>query len=514
MVGKIIFWIDEAYIPYCMANFLQKKTNLEFYAIFDINYVTQNFFRSQKIVKFKKIWFLRDYLSTYQKKPNIDYLTKFEEKHKINLWTLAFSERRFYHYNEYRKFTHDEILSITEEQCRFYEQVLDEIKPDFMIIAGKDLHRNYLFGEICKAMGIKILLLNSTRFPDFLTISDGYDKLDDFYKNDKSNHEIETTPIENLEEYLETYTAHKFTMKFIDKKFSEKKFQLSIWNILMRHLKFFIFICNDEYRKFYENWGHTRLKFLTKKDFVLPFIAKRWYRGTFLDKNATKKIDSSQPFVFFPLQLEPERSLLFFSPFFTNQIEIIRSIAKSLPVSHKLFVKEHYSMKIEAWRKRSFYKEILEMPNVELVHPTVKPKILLKNCSMVVTITGTAGLEAGFYKKPSIVFADVSYSYLPFVHRIKKIEELPNMIRTCLKTNYDFSSLTHYINQINKNSFKFDFLHILHEIAIHLTGYNGMTKEIHISEQQMNKFLNDHKNEFDLLAEEHLKKIKKLQSQN
>jgi len=88
------------------------------------------------------------------------------------------------------------------------------------------------------------------------------------------------------------------------------------------------------------------------------------------------------------------------------------------------------------------------------------------------------------------------------------------MIRTCLKTSYDFSSLAHYINQINKNSFKFDFIHLLQETATHLTGYNGMTKEIPISEKQMNKFLNDHKNEFDLLAEEHIKKIKKLQSQN
>jgi len=514
MVGKIIFWIDAGYIPYCIAKFLQKKTNLEFYAIFDINYVTQHFFRNQKIVNFKKTWFFRDYLSSHPKKPNLDYLSRFEEKYKINLWTMAFSERRFYHYNEYRKFTHDEILSITEEQCRFYEKVLDEVKPDFLIIGGKDLHRNYLFGEVCKAKGIKTLLLNSTRFQDFLTISDGYDKLDDFYKNDEPNHEIETTPIENLEEYLETHTAHKRTMRFVDNKYSDQKFKLSAWDILMRHLKFLIFICNTEYRNFYENWGQTRLKFLTTKDFVIPFIIKRWYRGAFLDKNATKKINTSQPFVYYPLQFEPERSLLFFSPFFTNQIENIRTIAKSLPISHKLYVKEHYSMKMQAWRKRSYYKKILEMPNVELVHPTVNPKILLKNCSLVVTITGTSGLEAGFYKKPSIVFADVSYSDLPFVHRIKNIEELPNVIRTCLKTSFDFSSLARYINKMNKNSFKFDFIHLLQEISSNLTGYNGMTKEVSISEQQMNKFLNNHKNELDFLADEYLKKIKKLQSQN
>jgi len=88
------------------------------------------------------------------------------------------------------------------------------------------------------------------------------------------------------------------------------------------------------------------------------------------------------------------------------------------------------------------------------------------------------------------------------------------LIRTCLNTKYDFSSLSQYINKINKNSFKFDRLYLTQEIASNLTGYNGMTKEVSISEQQMNKFLDDHKNELDFLADEYLKKIKKLQSQN
>ena len=73
MVKKIIFWIDESYIPFFMAKFLQKKINFDFYVIFDINYVTQKYFRNQKLVNFKQVWFFRDYLSSHSKKPNIDY---------------------------------------------------------------------------------------------------------------------------------------------------------------------------------------------------------------------------------------------------------------------------------------------------------------------------------------------------------------------------------------------------------------------------------------------------------
>jgi len=509
---KIIFFIDDGLIQFGIARFLQEKSDYDFFAIYDVNHITKPFFEQQKLVHFKKTWFLRDHLPEKVKMPDINYLKKFEEKYKINLWLLAYSERRFYRYNEYRRFSSDEILSISEEQCKFYENILDEVQPDFLCIGITDLHRNYLCAELCRAKGLKILMYNPTRLAKRVMISSDYDKIDNFDQNQVIFSSKPERSIEELQDYIKKSSAYEYISNAVEKKFSEEKFKLNAGDIFMRHLKFLLFICNNEYRKFYENWDHTRLRFLTKKDFVIPFILKRWYRKSFLDKNAIHKPSFSQLFVYFPLQYEPERTMLFSAPFYTNQREVIRHIAKSLPVEYQLYVKEHIMMKINPWREKSFYKEIIEMPNVKLLHPSVNPEIILKNCSMVITIAGSTALEAGFYQKPSIVFSDSSFSYLPFVNRVNNVENLPHIIRECLQKKFDYSSLNDFINLYNENSFEFDRTRLTQEIASKLHAYGGMTKEVPIPISKMDSFLQDHRKEFKKLADEYLKKIKQYEA--
>ena len=41
-----------------------------------------------------------------------------------------------------------------------------------------------------------------------------------------------------------------------------------------------------------------------------------------------------------------------------------------------------------------FYKFLMKLPNVELVHPSIPPDKIIKNSSMVITIASTAGQEA------------------------------------------------------------------------------------------------------------------------
>ena len=57
-------------------------------------------------------------------------------------------------------------------------------------------------------------------------------------------------------------------------------------------------------------------------------------RKSFINKNLGRNIPQNKKFVYYPLHIEQERNLLLAAPFFTNQIELIRSIAKSLPVNY------------------------------------------------------------------------------------------------------------------------------------------------------------------------------------
>ena len=51
----------------------------------------------------------------------------------------------------------DEILSFFEQEFRFFEEILDEIKPHFVIMRIPDFHHIHLFHELCRKKGIKIL---------------------------------------------------------------------------------------------------------------------------------------------------------------------------------------------------------------------------------------------------------------------------------------------------------------------------------------------------------------------
>ena len=97
-----------------------------------------------------------------------------------------------------------------------------------------------------------------------------------------------------------------------------------------------------------------------------------------MKKNLITQINDQSPFVYFPLHIEQEQVLLISAPFYTNQIEIIRHVTKSLPVGYKLFVKEHPVMSTRGWRSISEYKEIMQIPNVVLIHPSLKSENLIK----------------------------------------------------------------------------------------------------------------------------------------
>ena len=95
----------------------------------------------------------------------------------------------------------------------------------------------------------------------------------------------------------------------------------------------------------------------------------------------------------------------------------------------------------------------------------------------MISISGSACLEATFHNKPSIIFADVSFSSLPSVHRIKSFEDLPQAIRVSLQKKVDLSELRKFIHFIDQNSFEFDMLDSLIEVDEFYNKLNAGTEE-------------------------------------
>ena len=492
MNSKIIFWMNDALALVGLPKTLQEKHNFDIYAILDVTDKQKKFFQKQELIKFSKIWFFHDYISKATKKPDTKYLKLIEKKHKIDLSLLASNERFFNKWNKYYKFSSDEKLLILEQECKLFEKILDEVQPDFLITAQTTLHHNHLFYEICKARGIKVLMIRSSFFVGKHIISSEFDSID----NTQINGKFHFNSLVDIQNYLKKYDSTNKVKLELENLFASKT------DFLKAILKFLV-SSNTNVKTHYTYYG--RSKFAVLKGTIFSIIKKR-FRESFINKNLIRDIKNKKPLIYFPLQIEPERSLLIQAPNYTNQIEVITNIVKSLPPGYELYVKEHPASVFREWRSVYDYKKIMKLPNVKLIHPSVKSEDLIIKSSLVITISSTSGLEAAFHNKPSIIFADLDYSILPSVHKIKDIDELPYAIKTSLKKEVKSSDLSYYINLIEENSFELDFDSIDSDFDSNF-HYGGFLADAEIPIEKMRLFLERHSADFDKIAAECLKKI-------
>lgn len=500
MKDRILFWISNySLVHFGIAKFLQEKHNCDLFALLDVTDNTKFFFQNQQLVKFNKTWYYHDHFSN--SKPDLEYLSNFEKKYGLNLWTYACNDRIFNHFNQYHKFNTDEILSILTQELKLYESILDEVKPNFIAILDPTLRHNYLFCKICKIRGINLLVFTQYRLGYRCQISNFENISTDIEKYPDSK--IHNRTLEELQKYLKGFDIFKQTTGY-RKKFLASKYNLSkaVWTFLISK--------NNNYKTHYTYYGRTKLNVLSKSIF---YLLRTRYREIFINKNFATKLDD-EPFIYFPLHIEAESTLLIAAPFYTNQLELIKQIVKALPVGYKLYVKEHPSMYTRGWRKISEYKQMLSLPNIKVIHYSIPSEDIIKKSSLVLSISGTSGFEAAFYQKPSIVFTDTDFSMLSSVHRLKTIEDLPKSIISSLqKPSLNIFLLNKYIDFINDNSFQFDYTELAQDVQDYF-HYSGFLADVEIPSEKMQIFLEEHKSQFEQLATEHIKKINQYKNSN
>ena len=494
MKPKIIFWLDRGLVEFGVAKTISEKINCDLYGIFEVTSNPKQFFQNQKIVSFEKKWFYFDHILKSKKKPDLKYLKSIEEKYKINLWLLAFNDRIFYNYNEYYKFTTDEILCIIEQECRLFESILDKISLDYFITHDTYSQPHRLFYEMCRAKGIKILLMSPVRFGERWYISDETDKFESLENIHEENLDATLKPLEFLSK-SKTEWVKDMALKIENSKKDYAKAALN-----------FLFSDNSNLQTHYTYYGRTKISVFFK---MLFYEIRKKCRNNFMNKNLDKEFSEDVPFIYFPLHQEQESMLLIGAPFHLNQIDIIKNVAKSLPVGYKLVVKDHSVMNTRGWRSISECKEIMNLPNVILVNPYSDGEKLLKKCSLVISIKGSASIEAAFYMKPSILFRKTGLYKLPSMYKLKAIEELPNAIRKSLEIKVESKDLIKYANLLEKNSFIFH-LTKLNLAVLERFNFGGYSADgiFPDATNEMQGFLSDFKSEFDFLAEVYLKKIK------
>lgn len=458
----------------------------------------QKFFENQTIVNFKKIWYFSNFFEG--KKVDLKYLQKIEGEYQMNLWEIVYMDRHFYaKYNKFHKFSHDEVLKLLEQACRCFEDIIKTVNPDCVLIPPITAYYEQLFYKMCKSKGISVLTTEPTRFGDKWYVAKGVFNENEAKKLERISNKKRTA--NDIQNYLESH-------KPIGPNLEEIKdlAKISKWEKSKALLEFF-FSNTDSFKNFYTYEGKTKLKVLTTGT-ARAYLLKTRKIESYIDKNFVKKIDEKNPFVYYPLQEEPEKVVLMGAPYYADQGALITNIAKSLPMGYLLYVKEHPSMKMVGWRTCSFYEEISDLPNVILIHPAVKGVDLIKKCSLIISIRGTTALEGAIFQKPAIVFAaDYGWDSIPSIYLIKNIKELPDAIRLSLKKKVMPADLDVFMDFVENYAFDAELIKYVTDLANELKYNVGYLKKYDISQSQMESFLKRHTDFFDGFAKQFLKKI-------
>ena len=476
---------------FALAYYLQNELDADFFGITDINSKPKKFFENQKLVNFKKNWYFHDYIDLNQEKADIEYLMNFEKKYKINLWNLAINERFFYLHNRFYKFQKEEILLILEQELKLFERILDEVKPDYFLTYNPVLHNQKLLLDLCRSKGIKVLNACRTGIGDQTVLVENGETFDlDLNKNiNELDTEIYNKNNNDYDKDQKIWIKGR-NVTFLDKLSGFKDYLFdSDSDLIQSNFMYF-----------------GRSKFKVIKD-TLWVEYKRKNNYNFLNNFSILEPELNIPFVYFPMNITEEASLLHYAPFFTNQLEVIRHIAKSIPIDHLLYVKEHVAAGLRFWNHIDYYKEIIELPNVKLIHPKFDNNTLIKNSKLVITLRGTSNLKAVEFGKPTITFGKQPYQIIPSVFGVESLNSLPKLIETALKSKIEPLDVKKFESLFESNDYVFPIN--VYEIIRnkYLFSGNGVFSNVHISDNTMLEFLKKNKQLFSEAVKVHLNMI-------
>ena len=487
---NVIVWLDfngYAYVNFAIILALSKLNKFNLIGIV-ASKSDLIFFQTQKIITFKKLIYFPecyDNKSSY----NIENLKSFEKKYELNLWLDVFSERYFYRFwNDFHKFTKDEILTILDNVLLFFDDVLQKYNPSliFMQHAGENIS-NLLLYQIAKKMGIKVLM------PSLET----YMQNKIFLATDLENSEISN-------EFKKLMLNFNNLSQLYDEKFIKNQntgilntvfdygYNLNLTQKFHHYTK--RFFTNPE--SIYQNSGKTKINMIKhrwKTRFKIKEIEK------FLESNSIKSIEDKK-FLYFPLASEPEARILAQSPFYSNQIALIENIAKAIPIDYVLYVKEHPLQKIKLWRSIDDYKKILSLPNVKLVDINLNNQNLISKSQGIISISGGTGFEALFNKKPIILFSHAPYDVLSMVTKIKSFSSLPEDISRALNDfKFNNKELNAYMHVFTEKSLSVPY-HSMLKDGNTLSSLQVYENNLNLTLKNFNTFYETYQHYFELIA--------------
>jgi hypothetical protein len=156
---------------------------------------------------------------------------------------------------------------------------------------------------------------------------------------------------------------------------------------------------------------------------MLLYNRERLKREKFLKQMAIKTPDYDSQYVYFALHFQPESTTLPKGSIYRDQILAIKRLREILPAEMMIYVKEHprsliADIRNKNFRSIDFYREIMMLEGIQLLHPEVDSAELIENSSLVSTITGSPLIEALPQGVPAVAFGNSIVEGCESLHKI------------------------------------------------------------------------------------------------
>jgi hypothetical protein len=400
--------------------------------------------------------------------PNLERLAKYEDmlswpdRPGPGVFGAIVADRRLlmgpdctYTQDYRRRYTDEQLLCILERACIAMEKAFDTVKPDLVVGFICNSLLEYLGFLFARARGIRYLNLRTSRIGNRVLLSDTHrDPAPEVVRTYAAEEEISKTVIDQARKLI--HSTREVSAKYEGVVYASNMPARKIptpRNPFAAALRFSRSL--SEYKSSGaadDNHcpGLIRpLWFSAVRNPVLARMTERMLRSEYV----TEKDLNERRFAIFPLHTEPEISLTLYGRPFLNQVEIVRTIALSLPANMLLVIKEHPWM--VGKRSLSMYKKFLNIPRVRIAAPQLDLRDLIASSSLVTLLTGSSGLEASILKKPVITLGPNMVTLLPdsMAVRCRDLTNLPETISALLNEHeHDETALERLYAAIVENT--------------------------------------------------------------
>lgn len=149
----------------------------------------------------------------------------------------------------------------------------------------------------------------------------------------------------------------------------------------------------------------------------------------FQSQRELSEVDLDRPFVYFPLQLQPELTTSALGDGYADQLSAVEKVRELIPDDWLLYIKENPKQRYRQ-RGEYFYRRIDRIPGATLVSRGIDTYKLMEKARFTSVVTGTAGWESICSGRPVLVFGRPWYMSFPGVVKFREGLQLSEITET------------------------------------------------------------------------------------